>query len=81
LFSFFLPWFLNIRPPLFSNLYLYFCHPFSVSLSPAIYKGEKGERGPLPLSSHDTRVEWSGGHWVVALESPAGLVSSAFLSW
>jgi len=47
------------------------------SLSPAIYKGEKGKRGLLPLSSHGTGVGWS----TAIGQPPTWLVSSAFLSW
>ena len=37
--------------------------PFS-SLSPRIYKEEKGGgRGLLPLSSHGTGEGWPGDHW------------------
>jgi len=49
--------------PLCFQSFSVFPPPFSICLSPTIYKGEKGERGLLPLSSHDTGVEWSGGHW------------------
>ena len=49
--------------PLCFQSFSVFPPPFSICLSPTIYKGEKGERGLLPLSSHDTGVKWSGGHW------------------
>jgi len=51
--------------------------PLYSSLSPGIYKEE---RELLSLSSHDTGVRWSNGHWVAASGLPAGLVPFVFSS-
>jgi hypothetical protein len=52
-----------------------------VSLSYDIYKGEKGEKGLLPMSSHGTGVRWPSGYWATVPGPLARLVPSVFLSW
>jgi hypothetical protein len=44
-------------PKIFSPIFA----PSCSSLSPGIYKEEKGKRWLLPLSSHITGVGWSSG--------------------
>ena len=54
--------FLCFRPVVFLPRQLKPFSPSIWSLSPAIYKVEKRERWPLPMSNHGIGVGWPGGH-------------------
>ena len=83
------PLFFSFSPLFFSVLsslsifVLFFFYPSlilppGIVLFPHIYKWKTGKRGLLPLSSHDTGVRWSGGHWAAISRLLEGLSSLFF---
>jgi len=81
IFFFFSPVFFSSLISLyFRSLFFYpsLILPPGIVLFPHIYKWKTGKRGLLPLSSHDTGVRWSGGHWAAISRVLEGLSSLFF---